>query len=257
MLGRMSVSGTVESQNRRAALLELADSGATVRIDEAAERFGVSPMTIRRDLADLESSGRLRRVRGGAIAAPTPQPFHRRRTLNVAAKRVIARKALTLVPASGTIALDASSTISLVAATLGARSGLTVFTNSVDTFALLAETAGVSPLLAGGSPEPTTGSLTGPLAVGSIRSLYFDLALTSADAVDPGAGTSEVSLAEAEVKRALVEQASRCVVAVDSTKLGRRSVAAAVAMEHVDALITELDPADERLAGFRGVVELL
>jgi len=257
MLGRMAVSGTLESERRRQALVELAESGAIVLIDEAAGRFEVSPMTIRRDLAELEASGRIRRVRGGAVAAPTPKPFLERRTLNVAAKRTIARKALTLVPQRGTIALDASSTISLVASDLGQRDGLTVFTNSVETFGLLVGVSGVWPLLSGGAPEPATGSLVGPLAVQGARSLFFDLVLTSADALDDTSGTSEVSLAEAQMKRAIVEQSSSCAVCVDSSKLGRRSVAAAIASERITTLVTELDPADARLDPYRGAVEIV
>jgi len=228
-----------------------------IRIEEAAQRFGVSLMTIRRDLAELEASGRVRRIRGGAEAAPTPKPFVERTMLNVAAKREIARKAARVLPARGTVALDASSTVGLAATELGVREDLSIMTNSIELYARLVGMQGIRPLLSGGAPEPTTGSLTGPLAVRASRALFYDVALISADALDAGDGTSEVSLAEAEVKRSFAEQAARCVVCVDSTKLGRRSVAAAIDMDYVTTLITELDPADRRLVGFRGMAEIL
>ncbi|MPS75475.1 MULTISPECIES: DeoR/GlpR family DNA-binding transcription regulator [unclassified Microbacterium] len=252
----MALSGNLDAQRRRDELVAMAEGPEGVSIDGAAELFAVSSMTIRRDLLELEAEGRVRRVRGGATAAPRARPFDARRSMRASAKRVIAEKALHLVPAAGTVALDASTTISTLAAVLGPRDALAVYTNAVETFQLLQPREGVTAVLSGGTAEPTTGSLIGPLALRSLQAVYFDVFFASADALDEVDGSSEVSVEEAEVKRALAAQASTTVLCVDATKLGRRSVARALEPAQVDVLITDLDPADERLDPFRGIAEV-
>lgn len=220
-------------------------------IDSAAEMFGVSSMTIRRDLLELEAEGLIRRIRGGATASPRARPFDARRAIRASAKRAAAEKALRFVPRSGTIALDASTTISMLASMIGPRDGLSVYTNSFETFQILHPVDGVTAVLSGGVAEPSTGSFVGPIARQSLRSVYFDAFFASADAVDAEDGTSEVSLDEAEPKQAMAANASTVVLCTDSSKLGRRSVARALQITDIQVLITELDPHQSVLDDFR------
>jgi DeoR family fructose operon transcriptional repressor len=252
----MATSGTLRAEERRAALLAtLAGSGA-VQLEEAAAALGVSSMTVRRDLEDLEADGLLRRVRGGAVAIAEPRPFGERRAVRAQAKRVIARKAADLVPASGAIALDASSTVGVIGATLGVRSGLTVVTNSHDTFLSLRGDAGVTPVLVGGEAEPATNSFVGPLALRAASSMLYLRFFTSASAVDAAHGSSEVSLLESQVKHSFAQAARSTVLCVDSTKLGGQSVALGFAFEDIDVMITELDPSHAALDPYRDLVDL-
>lgn len=226
-------------------------------IEAAADLFAVSSMTIRRDLLELEAEGRVRRVRGGATSTPQARPFDTRRAIRASAKRIIAAKALPLVPSTGAIALDASTTVSTIASTIGRRDGLTAYTNSFETFQLLHPIDGVTAVLSGGTAEPTTGSLVGPIASRTMRSAYFDFFFSSADALDDIDGTSEVSVPEAEIKQAMAGNASTTVICVDSSKLQRRSVARAIEREEISVLITELNPDDPRLSAFRRITDVL
>lgn len=220
-------------------------------IEAAAELFGVSSMTVRRDLLELEAEGLVRRVRGGATASPRARPFDARQAIRASAKRTIAEKALRFAPRSGTIALDASTTISTLAGMIGPREGLTVFTNAFETFQILHPVDGVDAVLSGGTAEPTTGSLVGPVARLGLRSTFFDAFFSSAAALDAEGGTSEVSLEEAEIKQTIARNATTVIVCVDSSKLARRSVARALDSGDFTVLITELDPRHEDLDAFR------
>ncbi len=253
----MALSGNLDAQRRRTALVELANEPQGLTIEAAAELFSVSSMTIRRDLLELEAEGRVRRVRGGATAAPRARPFDARRAIRASAKRAIAEKALRLVPASGTIALDASTTISTLASVIGPRTSLTAYTNSFESFQLLHPIDGVTAVISGGTAEPTTGSLVGPMARRSMRSIYFDIFFSSADAIDIADGTSEVSIEEAELKKDMAQNASTTVVCIDSSKLQRRSVARALEREDISVIITELDPDDDRLEPYRAIADVL
>lgn len=253
----MALSGNLDAQRRRTALVELANEPQGLLIETAAELFSVSSMTIRRDLLELEAEGRVRRVRGGATAAPRARPFDARRAIRASAKRAIAEKALSLVPSAGTIALDASTTISMLASAIGQRTALTAYTNSFESFQLLHPIEGVTAVISGGVAEPTTGSLVGPMARRSMRSVYFDIFFASADAIDISDGTSEVSIEEAELKQDMAGNAATTVVCVDSSKLQRRSVARALEREDISVIITELDPEDDRLEPFREFADVL
>ena len=253
----MAISGSLDAERRRASLVLLAQADGGVTIEQAAQRFDVSTMTIRRDLMDLEAEGLVRRVRGGAVGAPAPRPFDERQAMRAGAKRTIARKAMALMPGSGAVALDASTTISTVAATLGPRRNLTVCTNSSETFVLLVPLGGVHPVLTGGEAELSTGSLVGPIAHQSARTMFYDIFFTSAGAFNVNDGTSEVSVLEAEIKRAFAANSHTTVLCVDSSKLGGRSLARAIDLTDISTLVTDLDPGDPRLDDYRMIAEIL
>lgn len=245
---------TVDSAERRARLIALLERDGAIRLDDAAAELDVSTMTVRRDLADLEAEGRLSRVRGGAVAALRPRPFAERLAAGAAAKREIARKAVALLPASGAIAVDASSTAGTLLAAAPESPRLLIATNSLENHASARATR-ARVVLIGGELEEETDSFVGPLACAGAAELHYDRFFTSASAVAT-AGTSEVTLQEAQVKRVFVAASSETVLLVDSTKLERSALARALDWEAIGTMVTELDPSDERLDPFRELVDL-
>jgi DeoR family fructose operon transcriptional repressor len=227
-----------------------------VKIGDAAARFGVSEMTIRRDLDVLADEGIVQRIRGGAVAIG-PQPFAERFSRHVRAKDRIAAKLEPLVGEGGAIGLDASSTLERLAANLREVRDLTVVTNGQDTFAALQDRPGVTALLTGGRLDARTGSLVGPIATRTARELLLRRLFVSAAALHPVHGTSEATLEDAEVKLALADVAAEVIVAVDSSKLDQRAPARALGSDQVKVLVTELDPGDARLDPYRDRWELL
>jgi DeoR family fructose operon transcriptional repressor len=252
----VTTARTPESEARRAALLSALERDEVIRLADAARDLGVSQMTIRRDLKELEEEGRLRRIRGGAMTVIGPQPFAARRAVRMRAKEVIADKAMALVPRHGAIAMDASSTVGTLAMRLGPTAGLTVVTNSYPTYLSLRTTPGVRPILVGGQTEEITESFVGPIAVRAVESMRYHRFFASASALHPQLGGSEVSLQEAEVKRAFQRLSRELVLCVDSSKLGQYGEAAGFSLETVSVLITELAPDDVRLDPYRDVVEI-
>lgn len=253
----MATSSSLGAEARRARLLEILDADGSISIAEASDSLDVSPMTLRRDLADLEVAGRLRRVRGGAVAPVQPRSFAERSARRSSAKRVIAQKAASLVPAQGTCAVDASSTAGVLLGSLAGTAELTIVTNSAENFEAAAGRPGVTPVLIGGHRQETTRSFVGPLADLMAASLQYRRFFTSAAAVDAAWGSSESTPEEAALKRTLVAHSESTVLLADSSKLDSRAVARGVSLDDVGLLVTELDPTDERLDPYRGVVDLL
>jgi DeoR family fructose operon transcriptional repressor len=250
-----SLTGEVRKELIRDAL---ARDGA-VRIAELAARLDVSEMTVRRDLDALAEAGVVRRVRGGAFPVGA-RPLADRVERQAAAKVVIARKLVDLVPSSGAIGLDASSTLQYLASELaggaGAPAGLTIMTNSPESAQVLRD-APVTTLLTGGQVDQRTGSLIGPLAARSVEAMLLGRLFVSATGVDPVHGTTEAALEEAAVKQAFARVASEVVLAVDHTKLGAPGPARCLPWTDVALMVTDLDPADDRLTPYRDHVEVL
>jgi DeoR family fructose operon transcriptional repressor len=250
----MAAMATILSEERRARLLEILARDGALRLEPVAEQLGVSAMTVRRDLDDLEAEGLARRVRGGAVAPVLPRPFGDRMSTRSAAKSLIARKALDLVPLTGAVAFDASTTSGVLLGELAVRD-LVVATNSIDNAATARRRPGVRSVLIGGELDERSGSFVGAVACRAAASLGYARFFTSASAVS-APGTSEVSLEEAQLKGVFSDHAEETILLLDSSKLGRQAVANALEWDRIDVLVTDLDPKDERLDPYRNLADL-
>ncbi len=246
---------SIDAFDRLERICEEVDALGRVKVSDLAADLAVSEMTIRRDLDTLAEQGRVRRVRGGALALG-PQRYSERFGVQARAKERIAAKLASLVPESGAIGMDASSTLQRLASSIAGARQLTVATNGLEAFSALRERSGVTVLLTGGQHDPRTDSLVGPLAARAARDLLLDRLFLSAAGLT-SEGTTEATLEEAEVKLALAEVSAEIVVAVDHTKLERQGVARCLGLDRVDVLVTDLDPKDARLAGYRRAVKVL
>jgi DeoR family fructose operon transcriptional repressor len=241
------VEGNALPHLRLESIQERLRKGGHVRIDELAAEFAVSEMTIRRDLDELQLQGVARRIRGGAMAVG-PEKFEARHAHQAKAKTRIAEKLLALVPHSGAIALDASSTVHRLASAIEGARDLIVVTNGLDTFDALRGKPGIRAVLSGGWAEPRTGSLVGPSANRIASDFVFELFIFSAAAFDPRMGASEASVEEAEWKRAIAGVAKRRILALDHSKLGRHASVRSFEPRSLSLLVTDLEPRDRRLA---------
>lgn len=116
--------------SRQRAILSALQEARQVDVNTLAERFGVSGMTIRRDLAELDPAGLLDRVHGGAVPRRAPAYGSRSSTMT-SEKSKIARAVADLVKPGASVGIDTGTTCTAVAAELALRDDLTVITNSL------------------------------------------------------------------------------------------------------------------------------
>ncbi len=247
---------SVDSNARLERVRELLATKGSVRISALSDEFGVSAITVRRDLDTLCDLGHAQRIRGGALALG-PRQHSDRYGQQSHAKNVIADKLLKIVEDGVAISIDASTTMLRLAARLTESSDLTVLTNSIEAARVLEPHPGVSAIVSGGRVDPRTGSLVGPLAVHAAGTMRLRQLFVSASGIEPGYGISDMTLEEAELKQSFAGVSAQIIVGIDSTKLGRSGVARSLAMEQIDVLVTELSPSDARLAAYAKHCELL
>ncbi|GAA2219575.1 DeoR/GlpR family DNA-binding transcription regulator [Micromonospora olivasterospora] len=248
----------VLARQRQAAILERVRATGGVRVTELAAEFGVSDMTVRRDLEALHERGLLAKVHGGATvpgAGSTDEPGFRAKSVRqLPEKAAIAARAAALVPPGSAVALSAGTTTAELARRLVDVPGLTVVTNSLPVAEILH--AGGRPdqtvVLTGGVRTPSD-ALVGPLAVTAIRSLHLDLLFLGVHGIGERAGFTTPNLMEAETDRALVAAADRLVVLADHTKWGTVGLCSIVELSAADVLVTDdrLAPEGRRVLGER------
>jgi DeoR family fructose operon transcriptional repressor len=252
----VTITGSVATEDRRNRLRHVLRDEGAIELKEAAEKLGVHPMTVRRDLDFLEQEGLARRVRGGAVFVGLAD-FRQRHGRELAAKRRIATKLLPLLPKKQSVGLDASTTIFQFASAISQAEQLSVVTNGLSTFEILQHRAGIRAFLTGGESEEQNASLVGPVAIAAVSNFLFSRSFMSTTSLDPGLGTSEPTASEVGVKRALADASQHVVLAVDSSKLDTRSVVRALTLDRIHLLVTELDPLDIRLDPYRNYLEIL
>ncbi|MGI8335325.1 DeoR/GlpR family DNA-binding transcription regulator [Actinomadura scrupuli] len=232
------------AQQRQQAILDLVRRDGAVRVAELVRTFGVSDMTIRRDLEVLADRGLLDKVHGGATAlAPgsTEEPgFAAKSARQQAEKEAIARHAAALVQPGTAIALSAGTTTWALAHHLTEIPELTVVTNSLPVAEVFHRSvrSDQTIVLTGGVRTPSD-ALVGPVAVGAIRSLNVDLLLLGVHGMSTHAGFTTPNLLEAETDRALVTAARQLIVLADHTKWGVIGISTIAQLRDAHVLISD------------------
>jgi DeoR/GlpR family transcriptional regulator of sugar metabolism len=222
-----------------------------VTITELVQAFGVSAMTVRRDLEQLEQQGVLRRTHGGAIArvpqAPDPS-FTQRDQLQQQAKDCIARYAAELVQDGDQIILDSGSTVAAMSPYLEQKQGLTVITYSIPVVRHLIHLEHIQLICTGGMGDPTTDALVGPLAERMLEGVRVDKAFLGATSISLEDGFSNSNLQNLALQRILLRVARETYVLADSTKFSRHPFWLVASLREVTAIITDEQAPTENVA---------
>jgi DeoR/GlpR family transcriptional regulator of sugar metabolism len=219
----------------------LADGSITVQEVEA--EFGVSPMTARRDLGILEREGRAHRTHGGAVAptlARHEDSFAARLEQASGAKLQLAGAASLFVDDGEAVFVDSSTTAYVaVRELLAAGRRMTVLTNSLPVMDLVAQSdlGNVDLIGLAGTLRKATRSFVGPQTVDAIERHFADKLLFSVNGLAPGGVLTDADPLEAEVKRAMVDQAREAILLVDGSKFGRAGLSAITDVKRVAAVL--------------------
>jgi DeoR/GlpR family transcriptional regulator of sugar metabolism len=244
----------VQAAVRHAFILGALDESGAVTVADVAVRLGVSDMTIRRDLDDLEREGRLARTHGGAVSAgasterqaarvnhalaePT---FEARLNKNAAAKRAIAAAAAVTAQGARAIALDVGTTTYLLASLLVDWRQAKIFTNSLRIGARLGE-GRAEVYLPGGRLRGDEMSMAGASAIAQFEALWFDVAFIGVSGLT-AEGVFDYSLDDTEMKRVYLKRSTRKIVLCDASKFNVMSLVQIAPLAHFDALITDAAP---------------
>jgi DeoR/GlpR family transcriptional regulator of sugar metabolism len=225
------------------------------RIDDLSRAFGVSVMTVHRDLDVLAQEGWLTKIRGGATANPSvlvEAGVRKRTAVLQAEKAAIGAQAARLLRAGQTIFVDDSTTALGLLPYLETVGPITVATNFMPVANALSAAPKVEVVILGGRYYPLQEACFGLQTCEAIHQLHADLLFMSTTAVHSGScyHRSEMTVM---VKRAFMQCAARTVLLVDHAKFGRPAPHLLCPVSAFDLVITDTGIHEDDLAELREV----
>ncbi len=252
--GTAEMAGMSRQEARQKAIAEAVMAEGAIRIDELAQRFAISIMTVHRDLDELEGRGLLRKSRGVATALSTSLVESSdvyRSSRQSAEKDAVALAALEFIEPGQAIMLDDSTTSMHLVPHLRAKRPLTVITNTLTIMEQLRSTTGISLIGVGGQYYNWCSAFMGPMTTDTIRSMRADVFVMSIAAID-GDMAFHQAVETADVKRAMFESSAKRLLLVDHTKFRKRALHAVLPLTAFDAVIVDHDTPAEHVDRLRG-----
>lgn len=240
-ISRVSHDGMM-AEERRVQILQIVRAQGRVRVNELAQRFNTSAVTIRNDLNDLHQRGCVLRSHGGAVAPDTvlrESPLHERMKANSAAKRLIGAVAATMINNGETIILDSGTTVLEIARQIKNKQNLQVITNGVNIAVELLDAPGVQTFLLGGAVRRDSASIAGRSTEETVEQFSADKLFLGGAGVDIEFGVSGANLEETMVNRAMLRISREIILVADSSKFSKRCMTRIASCSEIDIVISD------------------
>jgi DeoR family transcriptional regulator, fructose operon transcriptional repressor len=214
------------TEERLGRIISIVDAKKTVTVQELMTELGTSESTIRRDLATLDSDGRLTKVFGGAIAkgvtfSTKDDTITARENCNHSEKTEIAKYAASLIQPEDFVYLDAGTTTNLIIDFITEKKAVFV-TNSFSHAKRLSE-AGFHTYIIGGEIKQPTEAVVGEEAVESLSKYNFTKGFWGTNGVSLSTGFSTPDVNEALIKKVSLSRAREKYIVCDASKFSQIS----------------------------------
>lgn len=232
---------------RQAEILEIARAEGRVQVEDLAQRFSVTPQTIRKDLNDLCDGKALSRIHGGAIFPSGTEnvKYEARRSIAALEKQAIGRAAADLIPDNASLFINIGTTTEAVGEALLNHNELMVITNNINVANRLRIFPTIEVVIAGGVVRGSDGGIVGEAAVDFIRQFKVDYAVIGASAIDEDGALLDFDFREVKVAQAIIANARHVILVADSTKFERTAPVRIGHLSQVHTFITDNCPSEQ------------
>lgn len=231
----------MNSEQRKQKILDLLKENDSVRVTNLSRMFGVSEVTVRTYLEDMEKKGLLSRVHGGAVSSYKPyysMNLNQRLETNQTAKVAIAERVAELIQPNDTIMLNSGTTTLLVFRKFPANYSLNIVTNSISIALEASGNPNYNVILVGGSVNTKYQFTYGNDAIYQIKKYHADKLILSVDGISAEHGFTTYYDKEAAVDVAMIEQSECRIIAADHSKFGHSAFAKIKGLQAVDYIVT-------------------
>lgn len=237
-----------KAAGRRSRILQLLDDSNQVNVTDLSQQFGVSEVTIRNDLDKLEQNKLLIRTHGGAFKTNhIALAVSEKKSINLESKRLIGKKAVSMIQENDTIILDSGTTTFEISNNLGNFQKLTVISNALDIVNNLSKYPNLQVLMPGGYLKEFSMSLVGPMAERNLKQLYCKKLFLGIDGIKPNTGVFTHHMEEAYLNQIMIEIAEEVIVVADSTKFQKIGFAFIEGFHKIHKIITDSGIEEESL----------
>jgi len=228
---------TLLPAQRRQEILRAVRNG-TAHVSELAESFGVSEMTVRRDLGALARDGKLERVHGGAVEAGGEPGFSQIEVERRDIKDRLGVQAAQMVTDGQTVMIDIGTTTLQLARHLHGKK-ITVVTTNLAVVEELLPDPDIELVLPGGIVRRNYRSLVGVLAEDSLRQIKSDILFLGTSGVDVEMGVWDTTMVEVPIKRLMIAGAQEVVLLADTAKFAMTGMVRVCGPESIDRIVTD------------------
>lgn len=232
----MGISG------RHSEIMEILKQNGSVSVSDLAERMGVSLVTIRKDLSQMEEQKLLYRSHGSAILIDpyiNDRHINEKEKLFSSEKNAIGREAVKLLTPKDSIIIASGTTLSFFASAIAVTEPLMVVTSSVHVSSRLAANKNIEVIQLGGFVRNTSISVVGNFAERMMENFSCSKLFLGVDGIDLEYGLTTTSVPEASLNRCMIAAAQKTIVLCDSSKFGRRGFGRICRLDEIDQIITD------------------
>ena len=230
---------TAEQKKQR--ISELLKENGSVRVSELSRELGVSEVSVRGYLEDMEKKGLLSRVHGGAVSSFKPyysMSLTQRLETNQREKVRIAEQVASLIMPNDTVMLNAGTTTLLTFRKFPADYDLNIITNSISIALEASSNPNYNVVLLGGSVNTKYQFTYGNDVISQLKKYHADKLILSVDGVDAEHGFTTYYNKECAVDVAMLEQSAYRIIAADASKLGRVAFTKISGLSVADCIVT-------------------
>ena len=233
-------------EERRAEIARILESEGSITVDRICDDFGVSAVTARGDLNELERRGRLQRVHGGALPVDhtlVVADINDRMSVNVAAKRKIGRAAANYVREGDSILVDSGSTTIEFIAQLENKANITIVTHDIAISNYVNSRLPNATLVClGGTLRYNHHYFVGPFVLDALEKIYVDKAFLAANSFAPDQGFMVENEQASQIKSAMIKHARQRIMLMDYSKVGLHNFVRFATLSDVNRIVTDRDP---------------
>lgn len=239
---------------RKQRIVEYVKQKNVATVSALAKEFQVHEATIRRDLAEIEQEGLLRRTHGGVIVdkgANIEPAFKDRVSDQLDQKIRIGKYAASLIEDGDHIILDSGTTTMHIAQHLVGRINITVVTNDINIAASLRDSTDITVIVTGGTLYHASFMLNGMYTDQMLKSLHVQKAFIGTPAIHPKFGLTHPEALLVPTKQWMIRASQEIIVVADDTKIGKVSLHNVAPIEDIHTFITGSEASGLQVESFR------
>lgn len=231
----------ISTEERREEIISIIQENGKVKVSELSERYGISEVSIRKDLELLEAEGHLSRVHGGAVGLNklyVNMDLNERYRTNAIAKRRLAELASKFIEDNDTIMMNAGTTLTYVLRAIRNKKNITIVTNSVQNATEAALYSDFNVILLGGELDSKYQFTYGEDAIAQLENYHANKCILSVDGISAQAGLTLYYSNEASLVKKMIESSGKVIITADSGKVGKNVFAKITDAKKTNILIT-------------------
>jgi len=229
-------------ESRIEYILKALGEEKSLYVSDLVRILDVSPITIRRDLSELEEKGYLIRRYGGAMKSEAIDnlfSFNIRKEKNSAQKERICRTASDFIEDNDVIFIDCGTTLFRLSHYIGKKNRLRVITNSLPVVSELINFPNIRLTFIGGDIVSNQKASFGTTAERMISEYHADKAFIGADGISLNKGLSSYDEKEARITKKMAENSRTVFLLCDSSKIEKDSFYRFAPVSLINILITD------------------